>query len=320
MHNETIADRHRSNLLALYQNLLGEELDEATLRTLINKEVEEGLSRASDLVMARAFWEAMGIPGTSPEDFLHRIVSVDGKDSLVAGIRFRQSGTAPVPFIQLSSWSFDLAQRLQDIFQLFRGVSASFSCFNPQGMRCYLPHGAVPHTLECYLEHTLYGKVLKDEEGSNVITLHPVVFSELEETYSFYSRLYRESLERRPYLRSFLRAESKEDFTEMVKDALCFHALYEGESLGLIMGERSDYLTSLGIAVRDIVLSPTHWGQGLGVEVHKAFYYQLEKLGFTFVHGFIDRPNEASRKTAIKVGRKPLLDGYMFSNCPDLRY
>jgi len=303
-----------------YHSALSELLPDDEIETSARRRVEQGFSRLDDLAIATDFCNAMGLPGTVPQDFLHKLIHVEPYGSVVAGIRFRSISDSAMAFLELSSWSFGLPVTEQAVFELFDKIAARFPQFEVKGMRCYLPHQAIKGPLERYIEHTLYGRRLNGDHSfaCDQITLRAVHPNEVEKFYPVYSHLYDLSFEANPSLTGYLSKETIEDMRAFAEEGLCFLALEQNKSVGIIAGERSEEFSPNGVAVRDIVVDPRLWGQSIGPRLHKLFYNHLEQERYTFIHGFIDKLNVASQRAARKAGRIPLFDGFMFSKDPEL--
>lgn len=134
------------------------------------------------------------------------------------------------------------------------------------------------------------------------ISLQPF---ELEKHWSWYEQEYTQFLAENPVMASIVPISDKEDLGDSIEEGLCSMAFYQGQPLGMIMGEHSAELGFNGLLVSDIFIAKQFRGQGLASPMQR-LYYQLHEANFEFFFGYISAANKPSFNNALKQGRSLL--------------
>lgn len=134
------------------------------------------------------------------------------------------------------------------------------------------------------------------------ISLQPF---ELDKHWVWYEQEYNQFLTENPAMASIVPISDKEELSESIEAGLCSMAFYQGEPLGMVMGEVSEELGFDGLLVSDIFIAKQFRGQGFASPMQR-LYYQLHEPNFEFFFGYIDATNIPSYKNALKQGRKLL--------------
>jgi len=130
-----------------------------------------------------------------------------------------------------------------------------------------------------------------------------------------YARHYHEWMASAPHLADFVRVETREDLNGYMEEGLLMLAEFEGGrgwELGGVMAGRGhrSVLGLGGVTTAEEFIYPAFRGQGLAAPMQRAFVDELAARGFGTdmgcVIGWIHHINEASRRTALKVGRLEL--------------
>ncbi|MDN3376830.1 MULTISPECIES: GNAT family N-acetyltransferase [unclassified Pseudoalteromonas] len=134
------------------------------------------------------------------------------------------------------------------------------------------------------------------------ISLQPF---ELEKDRPWYEQEYNQFLTENPAMANIVPISDKEELSESIEAGLCSMAFYQGQPLGMVMGEASEELGFDGLLVSDIFIAKQFRGQGLASPMQR-LYYELHCEDFNFFFGYIDATNKPSYKNALKQGRKLL--------------
>ena len=134
------------------------------------------------------------------------------------------------------------------------------------------------------------------------ISLQPF---ELDKHWAWYEQEYTQFLAKNPAMANIVPISDKEELCESIEEGLCSMAFYQGQPLGMVMGEVSEELGFNGLLVSDIFIAKQFRGQGFASPMQR-FYYQLHEPNFEFFFGYIDATNKPSYYNALKQGRKLL--------------
>lgn len=130
-----------------------------------------------------------------------------------------------------------------------------------------------------------------------------------------YARHYHDWMASAPHLADFVRVETREDLQVYLDEGLLMLAEFEGGhgwQMGGVMAARGhrSLLGLGGVTTAEEFIYPAFRGQGLAAPMQRAFVDELAARGFGTdagcVIGWIHHINEASRRTALKVGRQEL--------------
>jgi|GEM_PF-6493006 len=133
--------------------------------------------------------------------------------------------------------------------------------------------------------------------------------------YDEYAREYLTWMEAAPHLSDFVRLETRADMEEFLASGLLALAEFEGPhgwQVGGVMAARADrHVLGLGgvQTAEEFIYAPFR-GQGLAAPMQRAYVDLLASLGLGTdqgcIIGWIHHINDASRRTALKVGRLEL--------------
>ena len=133
--------------------------------------------------------------------------------------------------------------------------------------------------------------------------------------YDEYARHYQAWMEASPHLADFVRVETREDMQAFLDEGLLALAEFDGAhgwELGGVMAARGgkSMLGLGGVQTAEEFIYPAFRGQGLAAPMQRAYVDLLATQGYGVdggcVIGWIHHINEASRRTALKVGRHEL--------------
>ncbi|WP_392343231.1 hypothetical protein [Pseudoalteromonas prydzensis] len=140
------------------------------------------------------------------------------------------------------------------------------------------------------------------DDLKTAISLQPF---ELDKHWAWYEQEYNQFLAKNPAMANIVPISDKEELSDSIEEGLCSMAFYQGQPLGMIMGEQSEELGFDGLLVSDIFIAKQFRGQGFASPMQR-LYYQLHEPNFEFFFGYIDATNKPSYYNALKQGRKLL--------------
>ncbi|KTF15637.1 GNAT family N-acetyltransferase [Pseudoalteromonas sp. H105] len=128
---------------------------------------------------------------------------------------------------------------------------------------------------------------------------------EFDTYWPWYEKEYNQFLTENPAMANIVPISDKEELNESIESGLCCMAFYQGQPLGMVMGEVSEELGFNGLLVSDIFIAKQFRGQGLASPMQR-LYYQEHVQDFELFFGYIDASNIPSYKNGLKQGRKLL--------------
>lgn len=254
---------------------------------------------SEELMNARA--DHFKIPNTQADDYSERIISLTAGRELIYGIR-HMGGNRDIPFIFLrpnfeitsSSMALEVYEKIKHEFNFFKPLYVSFMSTRKLdvdfiGSTYMVTKARVIKKLPVWPEQEKL-ELRKVEDDSY---------------YEWYRAGYAEFHNERPELAAKVTVNSLESMRESVQDGLMFEVFMDDQKIGLIAGEKSEFLGHSGIYFHEIFVARNHKGQGLAKAIQKLFVEQVA-TDDDFIWGTIDSHNIPSFKTAQANARKPI--------------
>lgn len=254
----------------------------------------------SDEVMnARA--DHFKIPNTNPSDYSERFIGLDEKRELIYGIR-HMGGNRDIPFVFLRP-NFEITSSSMAL-EVYEKIKHEFTSFKPLYVNFLSPRKLdVDFIGSTYLVTKAHEvKKLPAWPAQEKLELRKV---EDDSYYEWYKTGYAEFHKERPELAAKVTVNSLESMRESIEDGLMFEVFMGEQKIGLIAGEKSEFLGHSGIYFHEIFVARTHKGQGLAKAIQKQYVEQVA-TDDDFIWGTIDSHNIPSFKTALANGRKPI--------------
>ncbi len=239
----------------------------------------------------------------NPETFSERIIEIDEKKFILAGIRFRGLNVNK-PFVSVYA-NFEIKDN-KTLSQIADLLKKEFAVFRPQAFHFHSAYKLVIETELLEIDrYTLVGEVnqllqreiFKSHETVELLQINNMNFYEhyLAEYESFHAKV--------PSLVDDVKAESVDEFKTSMDQNLVFKVLINGIEAGIVAGSAQDYYSQPGVLILEEILYEGFKGRGLGVYVQRAFIKILRDK-YKIIWGTISHQNQASLKTAIKNHRK----------------
>lgn len=275
------------------------------------REEMESLTQLASIEVCVDRCNFFNLDKTSPEDYSEKILKLDERNFILAGIRFRGLDVKK-PFIGVQISNSIVNESL--IYQISELVKKEFAIFSPLAVQLKLPSNypiSMPnmkidrHTVVGSIENLLAIELnqIKDE-----IVLKPLHNTNFYDNYLKEYELFHQAS---PEFKFVVRAESLDDFQEAIKENLLFEIVINGKMGGIIAGSATDYYgVNAAYIVEEILYDPFR-GKGFGAYIQKAFTKKL-KGRFSLLWGTISDLNYPSLKTALKNGRQVSEIDYFF--------
>lgn len=254
-------------------------------------------------------WRSLEIAGTQPADYAECVIEAGPLGTSLAGIR-HANGNVERPFIDL--WASVQPKSPDQLHEAIALLAERFRCFRPKHAALWLhPESALID------DSTLAGgrglnvvagerdRLLHSQDmcgnsaGRAGLSLSPPEAG----YYQWYQANHKAFHAAAPELVDWVPGNSEAQMEDCRRDGLLYEVHRGGEQIGLIAGVRSPFLGQPGIYMMEIILHAEQRGKGLAVPVQRAFIEQAAAPG-EIIWGTIDNRNQASLRTALRVGRR----------------
>ncbi len=122
--------------------------------------------------------------------------------------------------------------------------------------------------------------------------------------FESYSSWYEEFWRLRPALKPLVRVEPIDDLAMCMDDGGVRLLMKDETPCGLVAAQRRNEFGLSGWRLREKVIAPSHWGQGLSVAANILAARDLPSEPGDAMWGTISPRNEASLRSALRVGRR----------------
>jgi hypothetical protein len=263
----------------------------------LNEELEDLNSKETKVARLDYF----KVKSATADDYAEKFLELDDGKKIIYGIR-NKGGNSDIPFVQLRA-NFQIVSKDESL-KIYELIKNEFEVFNP----LYLSF----HT-KVKIDSDFYGSVHMVSPVASVCSMpnwpeeYSISFENVADNsyYDWYKNGYDEFHSDVPELKHKVTVNSSDSMEDSLEQGLLKFVLLNGERIGLIAGEKSDFLGSSGVYFHEIFISKEWKGKGLAKVIQRkfieAFCNELE-----FVWGTIDSNNLPSYKTAYSNGRRPL--------------
>ena len=293
--------------LSLASSLFGERGE-----GLVRDWLAEHMARIDDPAFAKLFTDHIDLPGIEPADYKHRLVRTE-RGSLLGGIRFYGQDTTR-PFVEVVAHDFGDWNALAD------AVASEWHPFAPLHLRTLGVHG---HPLppgahvDMSIHLARYGDMAPPDGRVTLAS-----FGDVEDAVAMVARRYEELGGDDPALARNISAADPDDLRAWHRDGrlVAIHALVDGHRtvVGLFAAAPGSVEWIAGDEVNEEVIAKRYNGRGFAASAQAAWAARDGVDADRLLVGTIDRLNVASRRTAERAGRPPVLD-YVFVSLTEPR-
>lgn len=280
---------------------------EDRLRTELAGSVGEALGRVHDMETATGFRSAAPVPGTTPEDYLFKVLTIEQDRTFVAGLRYRHDPSFWFVVISARDYPIESAQTLA---RMRDTVRAAFAVFSPRYM-----------CVDVSPEHS-EGQVVMGSSGKTDFVTVAGLLSDLQHLepppnmervhlqratstrfYERYMAEYATFHEEAPELRESVLPTPFAKMEQCMAQGLLYEAYVDGEWAGVIAAREQTDHGMRGYRVVEEILASRSRGRGFGPALQRRFIDVLPAGDHAILHGAIDPVNAPSLATAKRVGR-----------------
>ncbi len=296
----------------------------------LERQLEAGLAveveRIGDAAFGTDYRDAVGVPVDDPLDWANRRVVLPDGGWMVTGIRFRGREVSR-PFVDLVATT--ASPTPDGLLSLAPAVEAAYGEFGPLCVRVEVSD---PAALVAEVEsdprfgagsavdmYRVAGRVAELRAAPrapsyDAVTLRP---GEPDRLAALVSESYRVLGEARPQLAMWASPEDEESLAECAAEGLLLEVVHRGESAGVVAALRDDAHGMTGFGVQEIVLRPTHGGQGVAPGVLQRLVDELPAAPGDVLWGSIHPDNTPSLRNALSIGRE-IVGGHAWITLPGM--
>lgn len=282
-------------------NLKEFNLDESLALNELSKEIRSEWEELNSSEVKKSRWEFFKIPGTKPEDYSERLLTLKDGRKLIYGIR-HFGGDRNLPFVNLRP-NFKI-KGSEDALELYRLIEDMLAPFRALGL-CFWSDRqlAVDQIHSTYLVATASEiKAMKPwSEEVNLVLRVPADDS----YYANYELDYKKFHLERPDLKPKVTLNSLDIMETSREQGLLCEVFYQGTRMGLIAAEKSALLGHEGLYFNEIFIETKWKGRGLAKALQRKFVQQYAR-DEDLIWGTIYSSNLPSYQTAIRNGRRAI--------------
>ncbi len=309
--------RNKKDLLKLEQALVPQHLRDsispAKLQNLVIKSVQQLDQYRDNQDFGQSMVKFSQVDTAVPEDFYLRVIDLEDQRQVMTSYR-ALGGDINNVYIQIMYANFPLNSKeiLQD---LAAEIKPHYAKFSPKRIR-FFATDPIPFTdgdlifadNEFIAAHH---SQLKQLEIPKELDLHIEPATDIS-WYNKYHAACHSVLQEQPELKEVLWIESREDMQDQVDKSPIFTINIDGQWAGIIACKRSVDRFFDGYCMMEITIAEAHRGNGYAALAQSEMYKKLHWKEDDIIWGTIGYANHASRKTALRCGRKRS-GGYYFA-------
>ncbi|MGW4096587.1 hypothetical protein [Mycobacterium sp. NPDC004974] len=259
----------------------------------------EQMSLVENVDFAQEFAAHVQLPGIAILDYAHRHVR-SNHGELLGGIRFYSRDTAR-PFVDVLAHNFDGIDALADC------VLREWSAFNAPYLRLRTAPGLLTDRLDGILDETIHVARYRDMvPADGRVTLDQ--FDDPEHAISLVDARYAALAATDPTLANNLSIAAPEDLRHWHHSDQLRAIRRHDTTIGVLAVVPGAIGWITGDEINEEVISTAHAGQGYAASAQTAWARYIATDADQLLIGTIDRHNHASRATALRAGRPPVLD------------
>lgn len=260
-----------------------DEYEKSSVYTQIANEFDEILDlNHLDVLKGRS--EFMGIG--NPSDYLNYLIETD-EGPVIAGIR-HLGNNKNKPFVFV--WpSF----RIKSTENISKSIASYFKVFKPETM-CYWSRPDCNESNEKVIQQRFIGRISEMKKCD-------LPLSKNENYYEWYKSEYVKFHEEKPEYINRIQVNSRALMDHSFNENLLYFFMTEGNKIGLIAGEKNEFLGRPAIYLNEILIGQNHRGKGHANRLLSSF---VNILNAEYFICDIDSDNAPSTKTALSSGQK----------------
>ncbi|WP_417334770.1 hypothetical protein [Halobacteriovorax marinus] len=247
----------------------------------------------------RARLDYFKVNDAKSDDYAEKILELEDNKKVIYGIRHK--GANPdLPFVQLKA-NFSITSKA-DALEIYQKVRHEFEVFKPLYINF---HNAMKVDADFYGSIYMVASTKEIIECPNWSNEGKITFEAIKDNsyYDWYKDGYDQFHLDAPDLKNKVTVNSCSSMEDSLEQGLLKFVYLNEERIGLIAGERSDFLGSSAVYFHEIFISKKWKGRGLAKVVQQKFIKDFCS-DLNFVWGTIDAHNLPSYKTAYSNGRR----------------
>ncbi len=277
------------------------DINENLVLNSLEKDIENSiLSLNTDKVKTQRS-NLFKIDGAEPANYQEHVLNLNNGEAVICGIR-HMNLNREIPFVNLRP-SFEIKDKKQAL-NLYKEISQNFSVFNPKYLCFHSANSIKVDRLGCLYMAAKTQQVVSLDKWPKQDRLD-FIRVDTEDYYQWYESEYKRFHQLRVDLSQAVTLNSKEIMNTSMKEGLLYNVYCNEKQIGLIAGERADFMGKKALYFNDIVVSSDFKGEGFAKAMQKKFI-EMNQEEFELVFGTIDFSNKPSLNTAKANARKAI--------------
>jgi hypothetical protein len=283
----------------------------ATLRRAVERHVQGFLSLVDNDEFATGLRIAMPLPGVATSAYRIRMLEIGPDQQVIAGIRFRPDPA--MAFVDVYARNFAIASRSQ-VSALRETMLDCFKIFGPGCVRISTavdsPEEAVlagfPGSTDFLTVAAPVSQLQRQPPPAHLERIH-LRQSSCQESFDRYSRAFDAFHASVPQLKHAVPRASRSALEQCASDGMLYNVEVDRKWAGVIAGRLQTDFGMNGVRIVKEILTGPYRSRGLGPALQRRFIDLLPNGAGNMLHGAIHPANLASLKTAMRVGRRPVM-------------
>jgi hypothetical protein len=309
--SESLVERCIDRQLEKTPRWLEHEVGDRRLRSAVERQVRNDLTKVANAEFARDFRRACPHPRAELEDYAFKLLPIGVTQWLVTSLRFLGRDVT-WPFVQIDHSTVSIVDRNGwEIVE--KALAEAYGHLSPRAIRVYDESDAQlvelsRRAVRCDLRYfaATVGQLRKVELPACQVTARLERVRDVsEDWFARYAAIYEGMRARSAIHRpSAVWHESLEDLRAAARDGLVAAVWVDGEWSGLFAYRPATDLCFDGWCVLEAALVPEVRGRGLAAHVHGAMVDLLETADDDVLFGTVMEGNDASARAAMRAGRR----------------
>ena len=282
-------------------DLKGLEINKEVALKSLNKDFIEEINDLNRESTKKARHLHFKVKGTVPNDYAEKRLILDHEKSIIYGIR-NMGANPELPFINLIP-NFEITSK-EIALSLYENIKEEFKAFSPLYLSFHTSNiinadfsGSI--YMVAKTEHVKEKNPWPMEEKLSFSPIHD------DSYYDWYQKGYEQFHKEVPALRERVTLNSKETMAYSLSQGLLKFIEINGERIGLIAAEKSQFLGHSGLYFNEIFITKEWKGKGIAKAIQLKFIQSFVQ-DLDYIWGTIDSANLPSYRTAQTNGRRPI--------------
>lgn len=243
---------------------------EKAVKELVD-ELSDDLEDLNSIETKTARLEFFKVKNAKTDDYKEKVLDLGEGKKVIYGIR-NKGGNPEIPFIQLRP-NFQILSK-QESLEIYGLIKEEFKIFSPLYLNFHSPKK---------INSDFFGSIYMVSTVDNICQMpkwpngESICFGDITDNsyYDWYKSGYEEFHRDVPELKNKVRVNSCSSMEDSRDQGLLKYILFNGERIGLISGEKSNFLGSSGVYFHEIYISKKWKRRGIAKIAQREFIQQF---------------------------------------------